>query len=105
MVKMIRTRGGKRKELSVFRSIATVLAATALTGFLGAGIAGAVPNQTQASAAVVQQAKAGGGDGVGGLGAGGKDVGVGVAGVNASGTGGVGGLGSNGNEGNGVGGL
>ncbi|WEO99793.1 hypothetical protein A6P39_040315 [Streptomyces sp. FXJ1.172] len=88
----------------MFRSIATVLAATALTGFVGAGIASAVPNQAQVSAAVIQQAR-GGGEGVGGLGAAGSDSGVGVGGVDASGTVGVGGLGSNGDEGTGVGGL
>ncbi|MGG2464848.1 hypothetical protein ACO0M4_34695 [Streptomyces sp. RGM 3693] len=96
----------------MFRSIATVLAATAFTGLLSTGIASAAPDQSPARAAVTQQAKSdhdghGGheGVGVGGVGDGGRDVGVGVGGVDARGTVGVGGIGSNGNEGVGVGGL
>ncbi|MFB7509866.1 hypothetical protein [Streptomyces broussonetiae] len=89
----------------MFRSMATVLAATALTGFLGAGIASAVPDQSPALAAVTQQVRGGDGDGVGGVGPGGSDVGVGVGGLDASGTVGVGGLNASGNEGTGVGGL
>ncbi|MYT33717.1 MULTISPECIES: hypothetical protein [unclassified Streptomyces] len=97
----------------MFRSIATVLAATAVTGFLSAGIANAAPDQPQAPAAVTQQTHGsdhgggchgrGGGVGVGGVGS--PDVGVGVGGLDACATVGVGGLGPNGNEGVGVGGM
>ncbi|WP_157878738.1 hypothetical protein [Streptomyces sp. CT34] len=113
-VRMNGTRGGKRKDLIMFRSIATVLAATAVTGLLSAGIASAAPDQSQAHAAVTQQAQGGGHDhgcghgvgvGVGGIGDGGRDVGVGVGGIDACATVGVGGIGRNGNEGVGVGGL
>ncbi|GGX31484.1 hypothetical protein GCM10010341_61180 [Streptomyces noursei] len=122
-VRMSGTRGGKRKDLIMFRSITTALAVTAVTGFLSAGIASAAPDHSQAPAAVTQQAQRGdhggdhggghgghggchsrdGGVGVGGVGS--PDVGVGVGGVDACADVGVGGLGRNGNEGVGVGGL
>ncbi|MFI1198610.1 hypothetical protein K2224_18115 [Streptomyces sp. BHT-5-2] len=112
-VRMSETRGGKRKDLIMFRSITTVLAATAFAGFLSAGIASAAPDQPLASAAVTQQAEGGGhgggchgrGGGVGVGGVGSPDVGVGVGGLDACATVGVGGLGPNGNEGVGVGGM
>ncbi len=108
-MRMSGTRGGQRKGLIMFRSIATVLAATAVTGFLSTGIASAAPDRPQAPAAVTQHAQGGdgggGGVGVGGVGDGSRDHGVGVGGVGARGTVGVGGVGSNGNEGVGVGGL